>query len=89
MKMSMFTTKESYIAWLENEIKAIRENGLKMAKKEYELALAGNGKESWMRFNKTDDEQVWGHHLNWLRGRVEYLEKKIKKYQKEIAKHSK
>lgn len=89
MKLSMFTTKESYVAWLENEIEAIRKNGLKAANEQYELALAGVGKESWMRFNHTRDEEVWEQHLNWLKGRVEYLEKKIKKYQKEIAKHSK
>lgn len=85
MKLSMFTTKESYVAWLENEIEAIRKNGLKAAKEQYELALEGVGKESWMRFNKTSDEAVWEQHLNWLKGLVEYLEKKIKKYQKEIA----
>ena len=88
MKLAMFTTKESYIAWLNNEIEAIRNNGLRQAKEEYEKALRGEGKESWMRLNNTDNEYAWNHHLSWLRGQVEYHEKKIKKYQSEIAKNS-
>ena len=84
MKLSMFTTKESRITWLENEIKAIRENGLKMAKEQYELALTGNGKESWMRLNKTNCEEAWYQHLLWMKDQIKYLERKIRKYQKEL-----
>ena len=84
MKLSMFTTKESRIAWLETEIEAIRNNGLKMAKNEYELALAGHGKEDWMRLNKTTCEEAWYQHLLWMKDQIKYLEKKVRKYQKEI-----
>lgn len=87
MKLGMFTEKESYIAWLEREIEAIRNNGLKQAKKEYEAALRGEGKEWWMRFNNATSEDVWERHLLWLRNRVEHLEGKIEKYQREIAKN--
>lgn len=88
MKLAMFTTKESYVIWLKNEIEAIRKNGLKQAREMYEAALRGEGKENWMRFNKTTDEEVWSRHLIWLREQIEYMEKKIKKYQREIAKNS-
>ena len=88
MKLAIFTTKESYVTWLTNEIEAIRKHGLRQAKEEYEAALRGEGKEKWMNFNKTTDEGIWNRHLNWLRGQVEYLERKIRKYQREIAKNS-
>lgn len=88
MKLAMFTTKESYINWLKNEIEAIRNNGLKRAKEMYEAALKGEGKESWMSFNKTTSEEVWNSHLSWLREQVEYPERKIRKYQREIVKNS-
>ena len=88
MKLAAFTTKESYVTWLNNEIEAIRKNGLRMAKEEYEKALNGEGKERWMSFNNTTNEEHWNLHLNWLKDQVEYLERKIKKYQREIAKNS-
>lgn len=87
MTLATFTTKESFITWMENEIEAIRNNGLKNAKEAYETALRGEGKEAWMRLNNTTDEKAWNRHLSWLREQVEYLEKKIRKYQREIAKY--
>lgn len=86
MKLAMFTTKESLVTWYKNEIEAIRNNGLRQAKEEYEAALQGEGKEWWMRWNNTTDEEVWNRHLEWMREQVEYLERKIRKYQREIAK---
>lgn len=88
MKLAVFTTKESYVTWLSNEIEAIRNHGLKQATEEYEAALRGEGKEKWMSFNKTTDEEIWNLHLNWLKDQVKYLERKIKKYQREIVKNS-
>lgn len=90
MKLAMFTTKESLVNWHKNEIEAIRNNGLKMAKEEYEAALRGEGKEWWMRWNNIPEteEEHWNRHLDWLREQVEYLERKIRKYQRVIAKHS-
>lgn len=88
MKLATFTTKETYVIWLKNEIEAIRNNGLKQAQEMYEAALRGEGKEKWMSLNNTTDEEVWNRHLCWMKGQIEVLEKKIKKYQREIAKNS-
>lgn len=88
MKLAIFTTKEAYTTWLKNEIEAIRNNGLKQAKEMYEAALKGKGKESWMSLNNTTDDGVWNRHLSWMREQVEYLERKIRKYQREIVKNS-
>lgn len=90
MKLAMFTTKESYVRWLKNEIEAIRKHGLRQAIEEYESALKGETKERWMRFNNIplENEEAWNQHLNWLRGTVEDIEKKIKKYEREIIKNS-
>lgn len=90
MKLGIFTTKEALVNWYQNEIEAIRNNGLKMAKKEYEAALKGEGKESWMRMNNIPEteEEYWNRYLNYLKGQVEYLERKIRKYQRVIAKNS-
>lgn len=86
----MFTTKESLIAWYNGEIEAITNNGLRQAKENYENALKGIGKEKWMRFNNISEtnEEAWQMHLNWLKDQVRYLERKIKKYQKEIVRNS-
>ena len=88
MKLATFTTKEARANWFQNEIEAIRNNGLKNAREMYDAALRGEGKESWMSLNNTTDEGVWNRHLSWLREQVEYLERKIRKYQREIAKNS-
>ena len=88
MKLGVFTTKEELVNWYTNEIEAIRNNGLKLAREMYEAALKGEGKESWMKFNNTTDEAVWIHHLRWLKNQVKYHERKIKKYEREIAKNS-
>ena len=88
MKLGMFTTKEALVNWYQNEIEAIRNNGLKNAKEMYEAALKGEGKEEWMAFNNTTDEGMWNRYLAWLKDQIKYLENKIKKYQREIAKNS-
>ena len=88
MKLGLFTTKEACVNWYQNEIEAIRNNGLKNARTMYEAALRGEGKESWMLLNNTTDEEAWNRHLSWMREQIEHLERKIKKYQREIAKNS-
>ena len=87
MKLATFTTTEDRVTWYQNEIEAIRNNGLKNAKEAYETALRGEGKESWMRLNNTTDEEMWNRHLGWMREQIEHLERKIRKYQREIAKN--
>ena len=88
MKLAVFTTKEDLVNWYQNEIEAIRNNGLKNAREMYEAALRGEGKENWMKLNNTTDEGMWNHHLRWLREQIAYLERKIRNYQREIAKNS-
>ena len=90
MKLGMFTTKEALVNWYQNEIEAIRNNGLKNAREEYEAALKGEGKEWWMRWNHIPEteEERWNSHLDYLKDQVEYLERKIRKYQRVIAKNS-
>ena len=87
MKLAMFTTKDSLVAWYQREIEAIRNNRLKAARYQYEAALRGEGKETWMKFNNIplDDEEAWNNQVNWLAGQVECLERKIKKYQRIIT----
>ena len=86
MKLAAFTTKESYVTWLNNEIEAIRNNGLYHAEEAYESALKGEGKDFWLRLNNITDneEEAWNSQLNWLKGNVEYLNRKIKRYQREL-----
>lgn len=90
MRIPVFTTKESLVAWCENEIEAIRKNGLRQAKEDLERALKGESYGAWMKYNNIDESnnEVWEQHLEWLRGNVNYLENKIKKYQRIIAKNS-
>lgn len=88
MKLSMFTKKESYVEWLTREIEAIRSNGLRIAVAQYERALRGQGKDKWMKFNNTTNEDMWAKHLVWLEGNVKYLQCKIRRYQREIANNS-
>lgn len=90
MKIPVFTTKESLVAWYEKEIEAITNNGLRQAKEDLEKALNGESRKAWMKFNNIDEsnDEVWEQHLIWLRGNVAYLERKIKKYQRIIAKNS-
>lgn len=90
MKIPVFTTKESLVAWYEREIESIRNNGLKQAKEDLEKALKGESRKTWMKFNNIDESnnEIWEQHLDWLRGNVAYLERKIKKYQRIIAKNS-
>ena len=86
MKLPVFTTKESFIEWHQREIEAIRNNGLRMAIEDYERAIRGESKEKWMKFNNTSDESVWEAHIDWLRDQVSYLQNKIKRYERKIAK---
>ena len=91
MKIAMFTTKEAFVEWHQREIEAIRKNGLKFAKEQYEKALRGEGKEAWLKWNNAsiDSEgadEMWAHYLDYLKGDVAYLERKIKKYERAIAK---
>ena len=87
----MFTTKESYVEWLVGTIDGIRNNGLKEANRAYEAALCGKGKESWLNMNNITDiesrEREWAKHICFLKDQITYLEKKIKKYQREVAKN--
>lgn len=91
MKLAMFTTKEGFVKWHEREIEAIRSHGLKQAKERYEMALRGEGKEAWLKMNNAtiDSEgadEMWARYLNYLKGEVAYLERKIRKYERAIAK---
>jgi hypothetical protein len=90
MKIPVFTTKESLIAWYEREIEAITNNGLRQAKEDLEKALNGEYRRAWMKFNNIDEsnDEIWEQHLDWLRGNVKYLENKIKRYQRIISKNS-
>ena len=88
----MFTTKEGYITWLQNEIEAITNNGLKMALEDYERAITGEGKEKWFEFNNlsnaTEDtrQYAWNSHIAFCQDQVKYMRRKIKKYEREISK---
>ena len=92
MKLAMFTTKEGYITWLENEIEAITKNGLKQAVEAYDKALNGYPKEEWLAMNnltnadESDREYAWSRYLLFCGDQVKYLKRKIKKYQREISK---
>ena len=90
MKLAMFTTKEALVAWYEREIEAITKNGLRQAREDYENALKGIGKEKWLTMNNcsVNNEEIWQQHLDWLRGQVKYMERKIRKYQRQIVKNS-
>ena len=88
MKLSMFTDSADRRAWLENEIALIENNGLRLAKETYIAALNGTGKDDFLRMNGIPAhlaDKVWNEHLDWLKGNVASLERKIRKYRRLAA----
>lgn len=88
IKIGFYTNKADYVEWLNRQVELIRTKALPMAKREYELALAGVGKEAWMSMNNITDEAEWQKHIEWRKDCVAYEERRIRKYQREIAKNS-
>ena len=91
MKLAMFNSKESYSIWLAQMINGIEENGLATARTEYEKAMKGIGRINFLNVHHISPANAnaeWQSHLKWLEDQVKYLEKKVNKYKKELAKVS-
>lgn len=85
MKIAVQVSKEEYIRWRQNEIEAIKKNGLALAKQRLEEA----DKSGWLKMNHIKEgteiaELAWLEQLKWMQGQVKYIEKIIRKYEKEI-----
>lgn len=89
MKLAMFTEPKGYVEWLTREIELLRAHGLKLANESLTDALAGIGKEAWCKMNNINPKNwdyEWERQIEYYRGRVRYLNRRINKYQKEIDK---
>lgn len=85
MKLSLFTTKEQQVEYLNRLADSIEANGLRQAREELSKAEQGVGKAGFLKMNNIPEEkyeEVWAHHIEWLRDNVKYLERKVRKYRK-------
>ena len=91
MKLAMFTDKESFIESCLNFIKAY-ERELETQKAILEDEQKGIGKEEFFEMNKVglgggsgyNKEVEWIRHIEWRRGNVKYLKRKIREFYKKI-----
>ena len=95
MKVSVFTSAESYADWNRRQAEAIRNNGLRMVKEELNKALNDeDAKYKWFSTNMMfrsditdeDREREWDRHINWLKGYIKSLERKIRKLERDADK---
>lgn len=88
MTLAMFSTPAARSAWAKDAADHIRANGLATARKEYAAARAGEGKAEWLAFNGIPAEladEYWKKHVNWHKGHVAALERKVRKLEKLAA----
>lgn len=95
MKISVFTSAESYADWNRRQAEAIRNNGLRMMREELDKALdEEDAKEKWLSMNGlytngiTDEvrEYEWERHIKWMRDYIKSLERKIRKLERDADK---
>lgn len=95
MKIGFWETAEAYAEHNRREADAIRNNGLRQAKEEYEKELHDEKtKNAWLRMNnltsdKVSDEEravIWEDHLRWRRDYIKSLERKIRKLERDADK---
>ena len=88
MKVGIMSN-EQFADWALRQAEAIENNGLRMERELYNRALEGKNREAFLRTNNIPDnkaDEEWTHHIEWLRGNVEYLERKVRKYRKDAHK---
>ena len=88
MKLAMFSNPADLSAWAKRQAELIRTHGLATARKEYAAARAGQGKAEWLDLNGIPAEladEYWKKHVNWHKGHVASLERKVRKLEKIAA----
>lgn len=88
MKLAMFSTPAARSAWAKDCAESIRAHGLAAARREYAAARAGEGKAEWLDLNGIPAEftdEYWQKHVNWHKGHVAALERKVRKLEKLAA----
>lgn len=95
MRVGFFTDAKTYAEYNRREADAIRKHGLRQAKEEYEKALYdAETKTAWLRMNNltsdrySDEDRAvaWEDYLKWRRNYIKYLERKIRKLERDADK---
>ena len=88
LTINMFSTKESYKNYLSENISGVN-RAIATYKKNLVDAQNGVGREQFLKINLIPDDcadEYWNHHIEWIADYLKSLERKLKRFQRELQK---